>query len=99
MYKQYQLKLLAPRASAEADDQLSNSIGDFSDDQLLDEEPTKNEAKEYTGRYNECDYVYFAQMQLARAHWMQLHKTNMQANCTRLNFIFILEFYFYISSL
>lgn len=71
-------ELLAPRASAEADDQLSNSIGDFSDDQLLDEEPTKNEAKEYTGRYNECDYVYFAQMQLARAHWMQLHKTNMQ---------------------
>uniref|UniRef100_A0A1I8BRI5 Uncharacterized protein n=1 Tax=Meloidogyne hapla TaxID=6305 RepID=A0A1I8BRI5_MELHA len=78
------MKLLAPRASAEADDQLSNSIGDFSDDQLLDEEPNKTEEKEYDSRYQESNYEYFAQMQLARAHWIQLHKTNMQANKIKL---------------
>uniref|UniRef100_A0A915LP74 Globin family profile domain-containing protein n=3 Tax=Meloidogyne incognita group TaxID=654580 RepID=A0A915LP74_MELJA len=65
--------LLAPRASAEADDQLSNSIGDFSDDQLLDEEPTKNEDKEYTGRYNECDYLPVIARTFARLLQHQPH--------------------------
>uniref|UniRef100_A0A915LP55 Globin family profile domain-containing protein n=1 Tax=Meloidogyne javanica TaxID=6303 RepID=A0A915LP55_MELJA len=65
--------LLAPRASAEADDQLSNSIGDFSDDQLLDEEPTKNEDKEYTGRYNESDYLPVIARTFARLLQHQPH--------------------------
>nr|CAD2205266.1 unnamed protein product [Meloidogyne enterolobii] len=65
--------LLAPRASAEADDQLSNSIGDFSDDQLLDEEPIKNEDKEYTGRYNESDYLPVIARTFARLLQHQPH--------------------------
>lgn len=53
-------------------------MGDFSDDQLLDDD-TKYEKKE--SNVQEIDYyVGFSQMQLARAHWIQLHKTNMQVN-------------------
>ena len=48
-----------------------NSNGEFSDDQLLGEDAAQRE--------NLKDYGLFGPMQLARAHWIQLHKTNMQA--------------------
>jgi hypothetical protein len=69
-------------------EELSHSMGNFSDDQVLDDVPLSPN-KGTNGDENDLP---FGPMQLARAHWIQLHKIDMQVIWNYWHFRFYSKF-------